>query len=114
MKIGRTLFLTKIDKYYGYRFLFLLHNALALVDFQNSLFTIMAFLSYLGFLIAWWMVSRKEHSKRKEMEAASPLKSGVRNPRISFLSYSVGQSNHRARVKEIENEPRLFLKLKCH
>ena len=112
--MGRTLFLTKIDNYYGYRFLFLLHNVLAFVDSQNSLFTIVAFLSYLGFLIAWWMLSRKENSKRKEMEAASLLKAGIRNPRISFLSYSVGQSNHRARVKEMEHELHFFLKLKYH
>lgn len=73
---GQNFVLTGIENYYGFRFPFLLHNALSFVDFQNAIFTIMVFLSCLGCLTAWWMVSKKEHSKRKEMEAVIPLRAG--------------------------------------
>lgn len=84
------------------------------VSFQNALFTIMVFLplasqrSCLGFLTTWWLVSKK-NSKRKETEAASPLKSRVQSPRTSFPSYSIGQSNHRSRSETMGNKLHLLM-----
>ena len=88
---------------------------LPFVDFQTALFTFLILLclgpqlSCLGFLTAWWLVSKKEDFKRKQMEAASPLNIGVRNPRTSPPSYSIGQSNHRARFKRMGNKLNLLV-----
>lgn len=68
-----------IDRDSGYEPSFFLCTASALGEL-DALLTILVFfclasaLSCLGSLAVWWLVSKKVHSKRKEMEVSGCLK----------------------------------------